>query len=559
MEPQPAQDKSNTKACHVRSANPALLLGAIVVVVLVAILSFAGKPLITDDASIVLVYAHHLTTGQGLVWNDTAVEGYTSTLDLLIKSLWMLLLDDPIKMSFWWSLALHVACPLMAMRGVFLLTQQLKIPSPLSVCWIAAGGLAVASSASLAYGSSFLLETPLFVLLGLALVIGMLSERVKMRQCLTVSLCAAALAWTRPEGILLALVALGVFLYEHRHNLTRLMVAVIIGPFMLTTAALLVFRRVYFGYWVPNTYYAKSSDSRWSELEEGVLYLIQGSDSLLGIVLISLSIFGWLVVSNAWWKHQQTRGAARMCTLLAAAAVLSVVVGGGDSYGDTRFLALPFILSALLLAFIALGSRAIPRAVALNGLAALILLQCVSVFSNLDDSFWRIGRWPHDLSDYHCDREFSDWLDKSVPELAIAQSDFQRLKLFNDRLQVVDLRGLNDVHIAHQPWDGVNRWGKFNHDVAISVDAPIWLWGRRLKTGKPMADYPLDRLILDAKLLTYFTDWPDVPIVGFTAAGQMMRENYLTASVAVCNGYYNFLAHKDIGARLRSAGALVGK
>ena len=188
-----------------------LVVIATIMVGIVAVAGFANETLLIDDASIVLVYAHHLTTGQGLVWNDTPVEGFTSALDLMIKSIGTLLFEDPIEMNFWTALGLHIACPLLAMRIIYVAHGRGGGHFRTVLGWSLAAGIAVAGSDALAYGSTFLLKTPLFTLLGLALVYTMLAEPATRRACMGLGFCTAAIAWTRPEGILLGLVAITVF------------------------------------------------------------------------------------------------------------------------------------------------------------------------------------------------------------------------------------------------------------------------------------------------------------------------------------------------------------
>lgn len=195
---------------------------------------------------------------------------------------------------------------------------------------------------------------------------------------------------------------------------------------------------------------------------------------------------------------------------------------------------------------------------ALNALAALVLVQVAQTASGSADKLRWMGRWPLSMSDYACDRAFAGWLSRAARDLPIAQTDFQQVKLLADELHVVDLRGLNDEQIAHLPWPKRNRWGKYDHDLGVSVNAPIWIWGRKLKTPEPISDYSMERLLADAELMTYFTAWRDEPAMAGTAAGRGIHAAYLPASVQVCGDYRNFFVRKDVAARLAAAGAKIG-
>ena len=540
-------------------ADTVFLILALIGVAIVCLVNTAGMPVITDDAFIVLVYARHLVEGRGLIWNDQPVEGFTSFLDLIVKSIGTALFDDPVQMAFAVTLTFQVGCAGLVMFLAFKLNHIAGTPPRARVAWAAFAGFAVATSDALAYGAGFLLETPMFVLFGVLLSTMLLSSSPTKRHLMGFGFAAAALALTRPEGVVIGLVALLIYAYEHRRVVSTGGLLIPAGLFAGTVGALMSFRRFYFGYWAPNTYYAKSSSSRWTEIEDGVLYLAQASDSFYGIVLLVMATFGWTLLAPDWWKSRSARRVARVGALMAAAAVLTTILGGGDSYEDTRFVALPFTLATVLVIVGIVGLNGIRRAVAINVLAALTLVQCVGMYDRFESSTKRMSRWPHDLSFYHCDRLFAQWLANTAPDLDIAQSDFQRLKFFADSLRVVDLRGLNDETIAHLERTDSVRWGKFDHDLAVEVNAPIWFWGRRPYTREPMAKHAMESLLSERELVDYFTDWPDLPIPALTAAGRRMLDNYVPASVRVCQGYYNFLTREDLAARLRASGAQVGE
>ena len=533
-----------------------LLFVAIIVVALACVVTTAGMPVITDDAFIVLVYARHLIDGRGLVWNDQPVEGFTSFLDLLVKSIGTALVDDPVQMAFVVTLAFQIGCGVLVM---FLTLKLTEGSGRVRVAWAAFAGLAIATSQALAYGSGFLLETPMFVLLGLLLATLLLRSQPGNGHLVAFGLSSAGLALTRPEGVVIGLVALLAFACLHKQTVSAKRRLIPFGLFASLVGALLVFRRLYFGYWAPNTYYAKSSSSRWTEIQDGVLYLVQGSDSIYGIVLIGLSVFGWLGLARGRWVNLGARRVACGCALLAATSVLTIILGGGDSYADTRFLALPFTLSIVLVVVCIAGLDGVRRAVAINVLAALTLFQCFGVYERFEEGAKRINGWPHDLGYYHCDRLFSQWLLNTVPDLEVAQSDFQRLKFFAEPLRVVDLRGLNDETIAHRELHDKVRWGKFDNDLAVELNPPVWIFGRRPYAKEAMATHTLTELLTERELVDRFTNWPHMRLPIFSPAGLRMIENYVPVSVKVCQGYYNVLVRRDVAPRFSKSGALVGE
>ncbi len=529
------------------------------VVVATSLFAFAGEPLAnTDDAFIVLVYARHLLAGAGLVWNADPVEGFTSPLDLLLKTAGTAVTTDPIKMAFSLTLMFHAGCALVVMLLGYQLYRRLPIGVVRAICWSACAGLAVATSQALAYGSSFLVETPLFIFVALTLSALMLRPTPSLSTVWGFGISTSLLAWARPEGVVLAAAALAIFAYEHRRAVSRTRAAIPMVIFAIATAGLFLSRLWYFGHWAPNTYYAKSSDSRWTEVQDGVSYVVAGSDSLVGVVLIVIAALGWSMLLGSSWKDERAKRVFRLTAVLAVTSVLMVIFSGGDSYDGSRFLALPFVLATVMLVVATVGMKGVPRAVAINALAALVLVQVAQTAGGSADKLRRLGRWPLSMSDYACDRSFAGWLSRAARDLPIAQTDFQQVKLLADELHVVDLRGLNDEQIAHLPWPKRNRWGKYDHDLGVSVNAPIWIWGRKLKTPEPISDYSMERLLADAQLMTYFTAWRDEPAMAGTAAGRGIHAAYLPASVQVCGDYRNFFVRKDVAARLAAAGANIG-
>jgi hypothetical protein len=200
----------------------------------------------------------------------------------------------------------------------------------------------------------------------------------------------------------------------------------------------------------------------------------------------------------------------------------------------------------------------LPRALAINALVAVTLVQVVGALQRLDERLVRLSEWPLTLEDVACDRRFAAWLARHGADLTVAQSDFQRLKFFADELDVIDLRGLNDVAIAHRPWPGPNRWGKYTHELGLEVNAPVWVWGRRLHTPEPMAAHPMDELLGDAGRLVYFSGWPEQEALAGTPVGERFRRAYVPASIEICGVYRNVFLHQELKARFSSAGALIG-
>lgn len=222
-----------------------------------------------DDAYISFRYAQHFAEGHGLVFNldpgEAPVEGYTNFAWTMWLALgWWLGCTDAALET--WSIVSGVLCH----AGVVLLLA--------TIAWRSSRGRATAPIAACAYaaihhGASLApagLETALFVLLATALL-----RAAWTVQCLRTAWLAGFLgvlcAMTRPDGLLFAAM-LGVFVAHDawRRRAVRLVVAYA-APYLLVLLPYVLWRRAYYGYWVPNTFYAKSGgDPFWSQ---GLVYV----------------------------------------------------------------------------------------------------------------------------------------------------------------------------------------------------------------------------------------------------------------------------------------------
>ena len=330
----------------------ALLVGAVVLVALwrFAVL-VAGSTL--DDAFILLVYARHFAESGQLYYHlaDGHLDGFTSPLDLLIKAGAVRLFPrDPLFDIWVISLGLYLAVTLSVLWFALYAARQPPKPLPLrgarGARLVALLGLLGASSQSLAGGSQFLLETPLYTLLGIWA--GYYFLVVKPPQSWPALLAFGglllALPLTRPEGLVVAGVGLGCFAVEQRRRLPRrrlLVPALVLG---LGVAAYYVWRVRYFGYWAPNSYYAKTSASRLREIGDGLRYVRSYALSP------ALPAMAWLLVCPLFTPRFPTAELRRrygsLC-LVMLASLGTVIYGGGDCYSGGRFLALPLTLSTL--------------------------------------------------------------------------------------------------------------------------------------------------------------------------------------------------------------------
>jgi hypothetical protein len=540
-----------------------LSLGALTASVGLALASLArARPATVDDAFIVLVYARHLLGSGRLYWNlgEGPLDGFTSPLDLLVRTVGLGVGGtDPVLTSWWTCLGyLVLAC----LAAVWLCARVARGPDPgatprrWTLLCALLGALVIAGSRCVAVGTAFLLETPLFLALALALVGVLLAQPRSRPGLLLLAGLLIAVPAARPEGLALASLGAVFHVVTRRRELPR--ARLLAAPLALAGAVALwgAWHLAVFGCLAPNTYYAKRSASLLWELRDGLQYVwAHEREPILGLQLLCA-----LLAPLPLWRRLGLPAAARRgCALvgLGAVASLAVVVwGGGDGYPGGRFLAVPAALGTVALV---LAAAQLPHPRRLVPAALLVLLAAGQLWdTGMDLATGRATEaafWPLRERHFAPHREVAERLAAIFPGGTVAQSDYQRVKYFADGLRVVDLHGLNDRRIAHERVDGQVVFGKFRHQHGIDAAAEVWIYGHKsLFNRVPLAGFSMQRVMHDPAVYE--------PLVGYGVRRQQaaaMRAMYLPASLPSGGQFFNFLVRRDVAARAAAAGVLVGE
>lgn len=327
----------------------ALILCVVASVVLVA--HSLRFDFVTDDAFISFVYAKNLVEHGALVFNlDERVEGYTNFL-------WTLLLAAGLALRIPPELSSRVLGTLCGVLGLWACARLVRLfAADPATTTTRPGSVAEALPALLLAGipgyacwSSGGLETMLFTLLttlGAATYLGLGSspdqapEKADLagQKLWLPALCLGLAALTRPEGFLffglLGLHRLGCKLKARALRPTRpeLQAA---GLFLLLTVPHLLWRRSYYGYWVPNTFFIKSSGGAGA-MQQGLYYLLAFARDLKLYVLPLLYGAG-LLRSLPAPLHRRYLLWGSVTYLWTAVFLLYVAKVGGDFMGLYRF------------------------------------------------------------------------------------------------------------------------------------------------------------------------------------------------------------------------------
>jgi len=532
---------------------------SVVVALVVGALALAGAaPHSIDDGFITLVYARHFAGGGRIFWNagEPPVDGFTSMLDMLVKAIAVRLFPgDPFRDAH----AIAIACDLGAvLAGAALAVRASRGGGAVVMAGAAVASLAFGANIALADGTSYLLETPLYALTAIAAVgavsYGDAASR-GARAAIAIVLVLVALA--RPEGAAIAIVLGAAFAWKNARTIGVRSALVPLGAFALALAAYCAWHVVVFGHVAPNTFYAKSSDSRASEIADGLAYVGAYASGARGVALAAiLASFGALFVPRAF-VDRDARARFAIAAVAALVALLAVVWEGGDSYPGGRFLAAPIALAiaALAVAVPALAPKW--RAIAILPLALFAIDGASRTLTHPRERLARIAMWPLRFDDdprLPCERELADVLSPRVA--SIAQTDFQRIKFHADALRVIDLSSLNDPVRAHAAHAAPNRWGKSGAADAPLVGADVLALGLAFAMRAPVAAHSTERIVADPELAKAFLGVPLSP-----EARAALVARYRPMSMPACGGryFFNLWVRDDVVPRFEDAPVVFGQ
>lgn len=302
------------------------------------VLCWSATWFLCDDAFISFRYVGNLHDGHGLVWNHAPwqpVEGYSNFLWVALLALvWQGLGVEPPAAANWLSLGCALGTLWLCARAAFEvpLPERLQRARPVLAGLVLLG---IATNHTFATWASSGLETALFGLAAVAWTFAVVrlggAGGDGARGWTVVALAAAVAALTRPDGALLVLAtgALAAWSLVRRQVRPRALAAGL-WP-VLAPVAHVLWRRAYYGEWLPNTYYAKVV-AAWPE--SGWRYL--------RVFLAEHGGWPWLLLAVVGGAVLVRRGALR-APRLCAAATWSAFVGyytlvvGGDHFAFRPF------------------------------------------------------------------------------------------------------------------------------------------------------------------------------------------------------------------------------
>lgn len=424
-----------------------------------------------DDAFISYRYARHLADGLGLVFNPgERVEGYSNFL-------WVLLLAGGMKVGLapgTLSVALGLTSAVATIFVVAHTATKLRLSPVMS--WVAPVLLAV-HPAFVIWSTGGLESTLQTFLVTFGVCRLACGGEARLSLGSMASLLLAGL--NRPEGVLVGAVTAVVLLFRSwRAPEQRRAWLVWTGMFAAGFLAYFLWRWNYFGYLLPNTFYAKV-DVGGSQVDRGLKYLSSFA-----------SDFGyWLAFPLAGVVTLRSRSAALFAAIVLAHLAFVVFVGG-DGLPMYRFF-VPIL--GLLCLLVAWGGDEALRLLKFTSksrvaVAAVMVAACVwAARPNFTGVQYRYVQ--RDVQEVAAWSAIGAWFKENAqPMQTIGVVPAGAIPWFSG-MRALDLLGLNDTTIAHTVvpmGTGTAGHEKFNVDYVLERKPEFLLLGAYVLAPVPV-------------------------------------------------------------------------
>jgi hypothetical protein len=402
-----------------------------------------------DDTYIALKYVSNWLAGDGITWNPgERVEGYSSFLHLValaaVTTVGSDLVLAPRVVSFL-SLSL-----LLGLGVWYLVYRERRELSPSQVVLGGIGVLLVAGSFPLTAWALGGLEAPMYALvltLAVAAFAELLDAPPTRRRAIVASLLFGLAYLARPETGLF--VVLSVFWLLSRKSLRRLEpAALFVAPFAGVVGLHVLWRYVYYGDLLPNTFYAKVSGMVDLRVKSGLDYLwdfVQSPPYLVPLILVAL-------VAAVATRCVGRRGLYFLSCFTAFTAY--VVWTGGDHMLAFRFF-VPVIPLGVLTAYWLLR----PAVGKLESVSAVTVLALLLVGAcALQPRSPRLNPRSVDPAAFF-GKLVGDYIAENwKPGSLIALHTAGSTPFYAPGMTYIDMLGLNDRHIARREVQEARTW-----------------------------------------------------------------------------------------------------
>jgi hypothetical protein len=409
-----------------------------------------------DDMMVSMRYGRNLAEGHGLVWNPgQRIEGYTNFLwTLVMAGVHLLPFGDahaPVAVKLI-SFGLLAASLWLSLRLLRVFVPHSRLAGALVV-------IGVVTCVDVVHWAAWGFETTLLGFLELVFLVCLLEGRR-----MTVGWVALALIpLVRSDALyLFAADALLALLLTPARRKTAIRLAIALAPF----AFHLAFRQIYYGDWLPNTYYLKLHllDDRYGR---AVNYL--GAFTGRYATLLILAVVGTIALLRV-----DRRAWAGPVVVLASLAY--VLTTGGDMFYDFRFLA---HIMPVLFVFAAIGVVKVARGqLAVAAAAGVFLVVCVAPWRPLSALVA-----PDKNGDPAEQIQTAVLIKENAPPDSRVAVFAAGIVPYLTHLEAVDILGKNDRHVARlRPFPGAEiGHGKLDPGYTLAAKPDLVVSNRSLQ------------------------------------------------------------------------------
>lgn len=415
-----------------------------------------------DDSFIYLRYTRNISQGFGFVWNpgEQPTEGFTSILYLLILVVFQKV-----------NLPTIIVMPTISMLcSLFVLVMSWSLAGLLNPNHDTENFIAIVLiglSPTFMFWNVSGMDIAFFSLLVIISVLVYINYMHKKYPAWLVGFIFALTSLARPEGIYLFIVTLLFDTFINHKRLISRDTLVILLVFSVIYVPIFVWNWKYFGYPLPNTYYAKTGDMSTIKFQllGGIIYL---SKSLAGLI-VSLGIPLLLLlieIRKVRWMNITSSKEITYILILIITSWGGIVVSGGDHFAWGRFL-MPTIPLATLLVIVVCLPSVLENNKIKNNLLKIIAITTIAI----SVVYWQPWKFifpefkktslpapnKNNLEYYpYWDSSFISMgktLRAHIPENAsIAVVPIGAIGYYSN-MEVIDMVGIVDRVIAHEPLD----------------------------------------------------------------------------------------------------------
>jgi len=454
-----------------------------------------------DDANIFLNYARHFSRGEGFVYNTNGehVEGFTSLLWVLVCAGFYCISAHPETLLIFFLLLLTSLAVTLVYEEIKKDVDQLNHHF-CSKYFFPLYSISVASIAPsfLTWSVLSLMENGMWNFIFISITILILQsfqqQNIGNSKKAILLILAAFLIIARPEGFAWAIIFSALICWSRFKYGKNFYFGILFFSVAFATAAMLVYFRLhYFGYPLPNTYYAKVSHDKIYNIGEGSKYalsFITGYHPLITLFMTILIVttlrninFKIFKKENSFSGEEIVLNRIFIVSVIITASILLPLVTGGDHFGGFRFYqeilllllwAIPAALLLLERIFIFKQKNEIRFLFVIIGLVFLFI--GIGAIFNLKNPPKTQLNYEFDLAKEgrNTGNELNDFWANEKPSVGVIAAGGFALMYEG---KTIDLMGLNDTLMGHSSGDriGLKNHAAFNKDIFYQLNADLIL------------------------------------------------------------------------------------